>query len=420
MTFKKTVLNNGIRVVSERIPSVKSVSIGLWVNVGSRDEEGTEHGLSHFLEHMFFKGTERKSAKAIAQEMDALGGEMNAFTTRETTTFYTKVLDEHLSKAINILADVFHHSVFDPEEIRKERKVVLEEIKMVEDDPEELLNDYYLEQVWKKNPLGRSILGTTETVSSLRREDIIGFLDKYYHPDRIVISVAGNFNLSVLNKLLNKSFGKYESEKRLPIRRVAPRTETGIFCKKKSLEQVHFCLGLPGVSQIDKNRNAYHVLNTVLGGSVSSRLFQSVREERGLVYSIYSYLSFFQDAGLFTIYAGTSVKNAVKVIRLVAKELKKLRTEGITSSELRKAKDHLKGSMMLNMESTSSRMGQIARDEVYFGRFFSMDEMIREIDSVSLASVQEIAERVFDPSYYTLTTLGPLGKNAINEEILYS
>jgi predicted Zn-dependent peptidase len=418
--FKKVVLDNGIRVVTERIPSVKSVSIGIWVNVGSRDEEGSEHGISHFLEHMFFKGTRKKSAKELAQVMDSLGGEMNAFTTRETTTFYTKVLDDHLPKAIDILADVFHHSVFDPLEIKKEKKVVLEEIKMVEDDPEELLNDFYLEQVWKKNPLGRSILGTLETVSSLKREDILYFLQKYYHPSQIVISIAGNFNSSHLFKSLNRSFGKYHNRHKFIPERVAPHMDTGVFSKKKNLEQLHLCLGIPGVSQTDKSRHPLHILNTVLGGSVSSRLFQEVREERGLVYSIYSYPSFFQDTGLFTVYAGTSVKSARQVIQIILKELKKLKNEGLTSRELKKAKDHLKGSMMLGMESTSSRMGQLAKDELSFGRFFSMEEVLHDIETVTRDSVFQIANQVFDPARFSLTTLGPLTKKELGSDILYS
>ncbi|MBI1820505.1 MAG: insulinase family protein [Nitrospirae bacterium] len=418
--FKKMVLDNGIRLVTERIPSVKSVSIGIWVNVGSRDEEGKEHGLSHFLEHMFFKGTRKKSAKELAQDMDSLGGEMNAFTSRETTTFYTKVLDEHLPKAIQILSDVFHHSIFDPDEIKKEKKVILEEIKMVEDDPEELLNDFYLEQVWKKNPLGRTILGTLDTVSSLKREDILYFLEKYYHPSQIVISAAGNFNPTVLFRLLNKTFGKYKNQTPFVPRRIPPRMETGVFSKKKNLEQIHFCLGLPGVSHTDKTRHALYVLNTVLGGSVSSRLFQEVREERGLVYSIYSYLSFFQDTGLFTIYAGTSVKTVRQVVQIILKELRKLRNEGISSSELKKAKDHLKGSMMLGMESTSSRMAQLAKDEIYFGRFFTLEEVIQDIEAVSKTSVHQIARQVFDPAFYSLTSLGPLSKTDLGLDILSS
>jgi predicted Zn-dependent peptidase len=418
--YKKMILDNGMRVVTERIPSVKSVSIGIWVNVGSRDEEGTEHGLSHFLEHMFFKGTRRKSAKELAQEMDCLGGEMNAFTSRETTTFYTKVLDDHLPKAIDILSDVFHHSVFDPAEIKKEKKVILEEIKMVEDDPEELLNDFYLEQVWKKNSLGRSILGTLDTVSSLKREDILYFLQKYYHPSQIVIAVAGNFNFSQLFKSLNRSFGKYKNNQHFIPERTPPQMETGVFSKKKNLEQLHLCLGISGVSQTDKSRHALYVLNTVLGGSVSSRLFQEVREKRGLVYSIYSYPSFYQDTGLFTVYAGTSIKTARQVIQIILKELKKLKNEGLTTQDIRKAKDHLKGSMMLGMESTSSRMGQLAKDELNFGRHISMEEVLSDIDAVTKGSVSQIANQLFDPSHYSLTTLGPLSKKELGSDILFS
>lgn len=415
--FKKTLLDNGIRVVAEKIPSVRSVSIGMWIAIGSRDEREDEHGISHFLEHMFFKGTERRSAKEIALEIDAIGGELNAFTSRETTTFYAKVLDEHLAKAVEILSDNFHHSRFDPREIGKEKQVVMEEIRMVEDDPEDLVHDLYTAQMWRGNPLGRTILGTTGTIGALSREKIIGFLRRNYHPSSIVLSVAGHFDHDRLIKRLDAAFGSYRQEGESLRIRETPSGQAALVLKKRRLEQVHLCFGTRGLPQNHPDRYALTVLNSVIGGSVSSRLFQEIRERRGLAYSIYSDLSSFEDAGLFTVYAAASRKSASQVTSLIAREFRKIREKGIGPEELKKAKNQIKGSVMLAMESTSARMSKLAREEIYFGRNFSLEEIIAEVERVSVGQVIRLAQEVFDPRAYSLVALGPLSRKEIPEDL---
>ncbi len=407
MVYKK-VLSNGIRVVAEKMTSVKSVSIGLWVNVGSRDEEPEEHGMSHFLEHMFFKGTKKRSAKDIAREIDAIGGELNAFTSRESTTFYAKVLDEHLPQAIDILSDNFHSSKFDPREIEREKQVVIEEIKMVEDDPEDFVHDLYIKDIWKGNPLARPILGTVETVSSITRQKILRFLKRTYDPCEIVISVAGRFDPSSLMTLLEESFGEYLPKKTSLHPRQAPEITPHFQIKKRKLEQVHLCIGTPGLPQGHPDRYALYVMNNVLGGGVSSRLFQEIRERRGWAYTIYSYPSSYQDGGLLTVYAGASVQNAPRVIERVIKELKKVKKKGVEALELERSKNHIKGNLMLSMESTSSRMSKLAKDELYFGRSFTFREIIREINKVSLEQVRHLCEALFDSESLSLTALGKI------------
>jgi predicted Zn-dependent peptidase len=411
--IRKVVLDNGIRIVTERMASVKSVSIGLWVNIGSRDEEAHEHGISHFLEHMFFKGTSHRSASEIAQEIDSIGGELNAFTSRETTTFYAKVMESHLPKAVELLSDNFHHSRFDRREIDKERQVVVEEIRMVEDDPEDLVYTLHLEELLKGNPLGRSILGTEETLSTINRKKIVQFLRRTYDPKQIVISVAGRFNFDLLIKLLEKAFGKYEATDTRLTPRVSPKITPQFQAKKRKLEQVHLCISTPGLAMSHPQREALHMLHTVLGGGVSSRLFQEVRERRGLAYSIYTSPSFYQDGGLFTIYSGTGASNAPKVVELVFKEIRKMREKGISSTELKTAKEHIQGSLVLSMESSGSRMGRIAKDELYFGRQFSIEQMIRGVRDVTLQSVQEVARELFDPKLISLTAIGPVDVHSL-------
>ncbi|MFY9271342.1 MAG: pitrilysin family protein [Candidatus Manganitrophaceae bacterium] len=415
---RKVVLDNGIRIVTERLASVKSVSIGLWVNIGSRDEEAHEHGMSHFLEHMFFKGTEKRTAKEIAREIDAVGGELNAFTSRETTTFYAKVLDAHLGEAVDILSDNFHSSTFDSREIEKEKQVVIEEIKMVEDDPEDLVHDLYTEDVWKGNPLSRSILGTAETISGITRKKILRFLRRTYDPKEIVIAVAGRFEAEPLMKILDRAFGSYTSEEIRLHPRIPPQIVPHFQVKKRKLEQVHLCIGTKGLSHADPDRYALYVLNTILGGSVSSRLFQEVREQRGLAYSIYSFPSSYQDGGLFTVYAGTSAVHAPKVVGLIAKEFKKMKEKGVDATELEKAKNHIKGSLMLSMESTSSRMSKLAKDELYFGRSFSLQEIVREVDRVSGKQVHRLADTLFDAKNFSLTALGKIDAGQLPQDLI--
>lgn len=416
--FKKEILSNGITIVAERIPYVKSVSLGLWVKVGSRDEKPEEHGISHFIEHMFFKGTEKRSAKDIAQEMDSLGGELNAFTSREATTFYLKVLDEDLLEAVRLLSDIFHNSKFDKKEIGKEKQVVIEEINMVADDPEDYIHDLHSQNMFRDNPLGRPILGNIENIRSMNRGKILGFITSHYHARDIVIAVAGNFEFSYLMKILDRYFGRYSGEASSDNIRITPEINGDILIKRKKLEQAHICIGMKGLPLPHKDRYALYLLNSIVGGSLSSRLFHEIREKRGLAYSIYSYLSLYHDAGQFNIYAATGVNSSEEVIRLIVKELNSIRKEGIGADEIRKTKNQLKGNLMLSMESTGARMNKLAKDAIYFGRFFSLGDVISEIERVSKDQIRVLAEDIFNPEGFIATVLGPLSKKDISKVIL--
>lgn len=413
--YRKFQLDNGLRVVTESIPTLRSVTVGIWVDVGSRDEQPGEEGLSHFLEHMFFKGTRTRSASDISREMDALGGEMNAFTGRETTTFYVKVLDQHLEQALTLLADLFHRSQFAPRELEKEKQVVLEEIRTVQDDPEDLLQDLHTEQVMRHHPLGRPILGKPDTVSSLQRSDLLRYVGTHYDPRRTIVAIAGHFKERPLVKLIERLFRTFErpadTQRRAP--RQPPSVCGGTLVQRKQLEQVHLCIGLQGVGASDPHRYAAHVLNTVLGGSVSSRLFQEVREKRGLAYSICSYLSTYSDAGTMTIYAGTRGKEAGRVVDVVCRELRRMERDGITKSELALAKNHLKGSLMLGLESSHGRMSKLAKDELYLGAPVSLNDMLARIDAVSMAQVRSLSRRLFTETSRSLTALGPVSARAL-------
>ena len=415
--FRKEHLDNGIRLVAERIPTVKSVSLGIWVCVGSRDEDEIEAGISHFTEHMFFKGTAHRSAHDIALEMDALGGELNAFTTRETTTFYVKVLDEHLSKGIEIISDLFMHSSMVRKDMEKEKQVVLEELKMVEDDPEDYIHDMHSRLVWDGNPLARPIVGGVKTIQGLSRNRMLDFIGVHYHPANIIVSAAGNFEFSNLLKLLNKSIGKLR-RKVTENRRTQPELKNGIIVKNKPIEQVHLCLGTLGLPQNDKRRYALYALNSILGSSMSSRLFQEVREKRGLVYSIYSYLSSFTDSGLMNIYAGTSKESLMPVLELVLKEIKKIRRDGISRKEMNRVKNQMKGNLMLGLESTSNRMSRIARDEIYSGRFYTTDDIINEINRITPSQIQGLLYDLFKSEYLSLAILGPVKKDVVSADFL--
>ena len=415
--FRKEHLDNGIRLVAERIPTVKSVSLGIWVCVGSRDEDEIEAGISHFTEHMFFKGTAHRSAHDIALEMDALGGELNAFTTRETTTFYVKVLDEHLSKGIEIISDLFMHSSMVRKDMEKEKQVVLEELKMVEDDPEDYIHDMHSRLVWDGNPLARPIVGSVKTIQGLSRNRMLDFIGVHYHPANIIVSAAGNFEFSNLLKLLNKSIGKLR-RKVTENRRTQPELKNGIIVKNKPIEQVHLCLGTLGLPQNDKRRYALYALNSILGSSMSSRLFQEVREKRGLVYSIYSYLSSFTDSGLMNIYAGTSKESLMPVLELVLKEIKKIRRDGISRKEMNRVKNQMKGNLMLGLESTSNRMSRIARDEIYSGRFYTTDDIINEINRITPSQIQGLLYDLFKSEYLSLAILGPVKKDVVSADFL--
>jgi len=412
--YRKLILDNGVRLVTERIPTLKSVTVGMWVNAGSRDEGSAQAGYSHFIEHMFFKGTATRSATDISREIDALGGEMNAFTTRETTTFYVKVLDQHLSKALDLLSDLFHRSRFGPKEIEKEKQVVLEEIRMVQDDPEDLVQELHTGLVMGRHPLSRPILGQETTIVRLHRQDLLDYLETHYRPQEMVFAVAGNFDQRQLEKTIAHAFGRRrQSVNAAPRKRWPLEVCGGRIMKRKLLEQVHLCVGLKGLSAGHKDRYAAYMLNSVLGGSVSSRLFQEVREKRGLAYSIYSFLSGYSDGGTMTIYAGTRAREVERVLDLIRREIRRMAAHGIERSELKRTKDQMKGSLMLSLESSHSRMNKLAKDELIAGAHTSLEEMVSEIDAVTEQQVFRVAQELFAPGTMAITGLGPLSSRQV-------
>jgi len=415
--YRRDTLSNGIRVVSETLPKSRSISIGVWVKVGSRHEPQEIGGISHFIEHLFFKGTEKRTAKEIAIEMDSIGGEMNAFTSQETTTFYAKVVDEHLPVVIDILSDILLGSRFDPVEMEKERKVILEEIKGVEDTPDDYIHELFTNTVWPDNSLGRPILGTKETIKALTHKDIIAYIEDYYSPKEIVISVAGNFEHARLIDLLNASFGRL-SRAGVPKKETVPEFTRAVAVKKKQLEQAQICIGCKGINYMHEDRFVISALNTVLGNSMSSRLFQEVREQHGLAYSIYSYVTSYRDSGLLTVYAGAGPSNALEVIRLVTKEFKKIKSEGITASEETRVRNQIKGSLVLSLESSNSHMSRLARQEIYFGKYMSMDDIIKNVEKVTAEQVQRLAQQVFSRDTISLAILGPLSRADVPDAVL--
>jgi predicted Zn-dependent peptidase len=415
--YRKDTLSNGVRVVSETLPKSRSVSIGVWVKVGSRHEPPAIGGISHFIEHMFFKGTGKRSAKDIAIEMDSIGGEMNAFTSQETTTYYAKVVDEHLPVVIEILADILIGAKFDPVEMEKERKVILEEIKGVEDTPDDYIHELFTNTVWPDNSLGRPILGTRETIKELKHNDIVSYIDSYYHPKEIVISVAGNFEHARLIELLDLHFGKL-ARTGIAKKEATPSFTRAVTVKKKQLEQVQLCIGCKGLNYTHEDRFVISALNTVLGNSMSSRLFQEVREQNALAYSIYSYVTSYRDTGLLTVYAGTDPSNALEVVRLVVKEMKNIKEEGITPAEELRVKNQIKGSLILSLESSNSHMSRLARQEIYFGKYLSMDDIIKGVDKVTAEQAQRLAQQLFTSENTSLTILGPLNKTDVPDEVL--
>ncbi len=412
--YRKRILDNGIRLVTEQIPTLKSVTVGMWVNAGSRDESPAQAGYSHFIEHMFFKGTATRSATDISREIDALGGEMNAFTTRETTTFYVKVLDQHLPKALNLLSDLFHRSRFGPKEIEKEKQVVLEEIRMVQDDPEDLVQELHTGLVMGRHPLSRPILGQETTIAKLRRDDLLDYVGTHYRPQEMVLAVAGNFDQRGLERTMARTFGRHRpSVSAAPRRRWPPDICGGVVTKRKSLEQVHLCVGLKGIPAGHKDRYAAYVLNSVLGGSVSSRLFQEIREKRGLAYSIYSFLSGYSDGGTMTVYAGTRAREVERVLDLIRREVRNMAAHGIERAELKRTKDQMKGSLMLSLESSHSRMNKLAKDELITGAHTSLEEMLSDIDAVTGQRVAQVAQELFAPGTMAITALGPLSSRQV-------
>jgi predicted Zn-dependent peptidase len=395
MTITKEVLANGLTLVTEAMPHVRSVAIGVWLKRGSRHEVPAQTGISHFIEHMVFKGTKNRSAEQIASEVDQIGGYMDAFTAKEYASFHLKVLDQHLPLAVDLLGDIVLNPSFDPLEMAKEKKVIFEEMSMVEDTPDDLVMELFTEAFWPDHPLGRPILGNRKTVGGFDRDELLAFFKSVYHPGNILISAAGHLDHASTRALVSRHFGALQSRRNGGRAKAPTATSRVVTRSKKELEQVHLCMGTAAYPQAHADRYAFYILNTVLGGSMSSRLFQNVREKRGLVYSISSGVAAYSDAGAFTIYAGTSLDSVDEVVRLTLEELRRIKGESLPEVELRRAKDHLKGGLMLSLESTGSRMNHIARQEIYFGRQFGLDEITAGIESVSGHDVARIASDLF-------------------------
>ncbi|MFB4162716.1 M16 family metallopeptidase [Alteribacillus sp. JSM 102045] len=395
--LQTTTLDNGLRIVTEHISSVRSITMGIWVGTGSRYETQTENGISHFLEHMFFKGTASRTAADIAESFDKIGGQVNAFTSKEYTCFYAKVLDEHAAKALDILADMFFHSTFDAEELEKERNVIFEEIRMVDDTPDDIVHDILSEASYGNHSLGKPILGTEETVSAFNKASLEAYMDRFYTADNVVISLAGNINKNVI-KQLNELFGSLPSSKDKK-QVTQPVFLTGKKTKKKDTEQAHLCLGFPGLPIGDDDIYSLILLNNVLGGSMSSRLFQEIREKRGLAYSVFSYHSSFQDNGMLTIYGGTGFNQLDKLFDATMDCVSQLGANGLTEKELANGKEQLKGNLMLSLESTSSRMSRNGKNELLLGYHRTLDEVMKRIEEVQLQDIKRTAEKVFQEDF---------------------
>jgi predicted Zn-dependent peptidase len=405
--YRKALLENGIKVITEEIPYLKSVSIGVWALSGSRDEQPLENGISHFIEHLLFKGTERRTAFDIAKEIDSVGGTLNAFTGREYTCFYAKVIDKNLRLAIDLLSDIFLHPLIEPNDVEKERMVILQEIRMVEDTPDDYIHDLFNHVCWGDHPLGFPICGTAELVQSFSREQIYQFFRKNYPPDRIIICAAGNLLHQEVVNQIERTFGRipksnFSKERSRPV----PISTTNIW--KRELEQVHICLGTKGLPYHHSLRFASYALNTILGGGMSSRLFQEIRENRGLAYSVYSYLPAYIDTGLFVVYAGTSENSYQEVIDLILKEFKRVKTDSFRNGELETAKEHLKGNLLLSLESSDGLMTRLAKNEIYFDAYIPVEQILAGIDGVKEEEVRYLASELFDDRYFCLTMLGPI------------
>jgi predicted Zn-dependent peptidase len=403
--IQREVLPNGLRLVTERMPHVRSVSIGVWLTRGSRHEPSAHEGIAHFVEHMLFKGTATRSAEDIAQQVDSIGGHLDAFTSKEYAGYFIKVLDEHLPLAVDVLADLVTTPQFDAAEIEREKKVVLEEIKMVEDTPDDLVHEIFAGAFWPGHPLGRPILGQPATVAALDRDTLRRYFVDAYVAQNFIVAAVGNIEHARVRDLVAKAFGATPAQGSA-LRDTAPVTAADVVQRTKDLEQSHVCFGTPGLACGDPDRYVALALNTILGGSMSSRLFQNVREKRGLAYSVFSSLSAYRDAGATTIYAGCANDAVPELIDVVVSELRRMKAEPLVAGELQRAKDHLKGSLMLGLESTSSRMSHLARQDIYGDENETLDGMLTAIDEVNAAAVMRVAHRMFAAGPLALTVLG--------------
>ena len=406
-------LSSGLRLVTETMPHVRSVTVGVWLTRGSRHESEAQSGIAHFVEHMLFKGTATRSARQIAQEIDSIGGQLDAFTAKEYASYYIKVLDQHLPQALDVLSDLVLRPAFLPDDIVREQSVILEEIKMVEDAPDDLVHEVFAQQCWPTHPLGRPILGLPETVSSFRQEGLRDYFGRTYVAPNLLVAAAGNLDHARLRDLVASAFADVPRGAAAAAE-TPPELSPGVAYRQKDIEQSHVCLGTPAHHQAHEDRHALYVLNTILGGSMSSRLFQHIREDRGLAYAVFSNLSTFTDAGMMTVYAGCANERVAEVVDLSLAEMRELCATTVPDAELRRAKDHLKGSLMLNLESTSSRMSHLARQFIVFGRDFTLDDTLQAIEAVTADDVRRVATDVFRESGLVATVVGPASASPID------
>ncbi len=410
--YKKTTLPGGLRVLTETMPAVRSASIGIWADVGSAVESRERRGISHLVEHMLFKGTARRTARQIAETMDGVGGNLNAFTDKETTCYYAKVIDRHVPLAMDVLADMFLHSAFDTQELAKEQKVVLEEIKMYEDSPDELIHDLFLQTMWHGSDLGDPTIGFNDTVVGITPEDLRGHMRAHYAPDSIVVAAAGNLEHDRFVELVAEHFASFAGTSE-PHGPDSPKLTPGTLVRHKDSEQAYVVAGTRGLSVRDERRYALSLLDTMLGGGMSSRLFQEIREKRGLVYTVYSFQAAYRAAGLFGVYAGTSPENVQACIDLIAEQFHRIRDVRVDEAELHLAKEHIKGNLTLSLESTSSRMIRLGRNEFALGRNVEPEEIERRIDAVTVADVQDVAAELLREEDLGLCIIGPVDESAI-------
>ncbi len=415
--YNKYTLDNGLRIVMEHISHVKSLSIGVWIETGSKNENVSNSGISHFIEHMLFKGTATKTAKDIADLVDGVGGQINAFTSKECTCYYVKVLDSHFSLAIDLLADMIFHSNLDPQEIDKERSVILEEISMYEDSPEDLVHDLLSQTIFKSQSLGYPILGTRESLRGINQQVLIDYMKEYYIPQRAVISVAGNYDEAQLLAAIEKSFGQWQGQSNSSRDEKQLQYNFEFAQKVKDIEQTHLCLAFKGVPLGSKETYPLLVINNILGGSMSSRLFQRIREDRGLAYSVYSYPSSYKEGGLLTIYGGMNPNQLEEVAGLIKEEIELLIREGLTEAELQKAKEQLKGNYILGLESTSSRMSSIGKSELLLGKIYSQREIIQMIDGISMEAINAIIKEVLNLDSLTVAVVSNQEQQNLIERI---
>lgn len=397
--YDEFTLSNGLRVIAEKIPHFRSVSVGLWIGTGSMLETREENGLSHFIEHMLFKGTQQRSAMQIAEEMDAIGGQVNAFTSKECTCYYAKVIDEHFEKALDLLSDMLLHASFNPQDLEKERSVILEEIAMTEDTPEDLVYELLSEAYFGDHALARPILGPAEVIRSVTREQILAFHRRHYRPDNTVLAVAGGYELDQLRELAGRYLGAWaapaQAQKAEPFAGCAQQVRI----KRKDIEQVHVCLGYEGIATGADEAYPMAVFNNIFGGGMSSRLFQKIREEMGAAYSVYSYPTSYPDCGVYAIYAGTSIQQAQQVVDEIRRQVDRFLADGFTDREFTQARDQLKGGYILGLESTSSRMSALGRSKLLLGYANEIDEVIRRIERVTPQDVMSVARRILESPF---------------------